>query len=228
MAYSTDELLEEVLLKLQGNVRYTTALRLRGLNRGLIDLTRFIGENLKVYEVLNPKDPADNSRYAMEFPLPQDQLFVQSVSFNGFPLRRLSQPEFVSTGGEFDVVQESGAQVSNTFAASIAPTSFYIRANQFLNLWPRPTSQRKVQAYYIAMPAELFNPDPGAATYPEVPELNVAYSDSLIFYCLYWCLVGQTGEEGRASAFLQLYEKERARAKFDLSQNDEHKIVRMK
>lgn len=225
MAYTTESLLEEVALKVQSHPRYTVSLRLKGLNRGLVDLERFLCENLKVDNVLNPLDPTDSTRYAMEFPLPADALFVQSMSFNGRPLRKLSQPEFVNTGGEFDVVAESGLIAPSSFASSLAPTSYYIRAGRFVNLWPRPTNQRTVQTYYQAAPAKLVNP---AAPATEVPELNSAYSDALIFYTVYWCALGVPGEEKRAEDFRALYLQERARVKFDLSSNSEHKIVRDK
>jgi len=223
VAYTTEELLDEVALKLQRNPRYDTELRLKALNRGLVDLTRFVSENWKVEEVLNPLDPLNTNRYAMEFPLPVDSLFVQSLSFNGRPLRKMTQNEFVATGAEFDAVAESGTPQSPSFP-SLTPMGYYIRSNRYVNLWPRPQNQRIVQIYHLAKPPELVNPDDE----DEVPELDSAYSDALIFYACYWCTLGVPGEDTRTATFRTLYKEERARVKFDSSQNSEHKIKRDK
>lgn len=222
MAYTTATLLDEVDLKLERNPRFTTALRLKGLNRGLVDLARFVAENWKVDNVLNPLDPVDTNYYAMEFPLPSDAIFVSTVSFNGLKLRKLTQPEFVGTGAEFDIDNTGSNPAPVSLAMSPGPTGYYIRANQFLNLWPRPTTQKTVQIYYLAVPAELTN----AAD--EVPELSAAYSDCLIFYACYWATLGVPGQQERTAVFRALYLEERARVKFDQSQNAEHKIGRAK
>ncbi len=148
---------------------------------------------------------------------------MQSLSFNGRALRKMTENEFVATGAEFDAVADSGTPSSPSFP-SLTPMSYYIRANQFVNLWPRPQNQRKVQIYGSFVPTELVNP----TTTDEVPELNIAYSDCLVFYGCYWSALGVPGEEAKAELFRALYEKERARVKFDSSQNAEHKIKRDK
>lgn len=206
MAYDTGGLLDSIGIKLQNHPRYTRALKLDGLNRAIEALISFASEDYDVKEVSNPLDPSDSSKYALEWPLPDNCLFVASVSFDGYPLRPCTQQEYVKTRAEFSVRVDD-------------PAIYYIRANRYLNVWPRPGRQATVQLYGLMKPDDLvLDADP-------IP-LNRVFSPAMTSYAAWWCLQGQTGEENRCNQFLADYLRERAEAKFNLTQNTTHKLQR--
>lgn len=196
MAYDLAGLREEVLFKLQNHDRYTASICNLAINRGIDDLVLFISEDYGVYEALPPVDAADSSLYAIEFPLPADLFKLKSVSWDGEPISQLTQKEFVNTTAEFATGQGD-------------PQYYYIRArsgrNKFLNVWPRPSTQKTVQIYYVAKPADL-------ALDADVPVLDRAFSAPIVLYACWWLLIGQPEEEKRAGIFEAEYLAKRAEA----------------
>lgn len=209
MAYDTAGLLEDVWFKLQHNARYTRAVRLDGLNRGIEKLLMYASEDYDVREIQTPIDPTGVATYAMEWPLPPDILYLASVSVEGFPLKLVSQNQFVSTRGEQSQLQ------------SPDPSIYYVRSGLYLNVFPRPSMNRKWQIYGLFKPADLnLDADP-------IP-LTRLYSDALASYAAWWCVQGQTGEEARAAQFQQDYLAQRAEAKFNKTANTAHRVENVK
>ena len=179
---------------------------LDGLNRGIEDLILWASEDYDVREVLTPPDPTGVGVYAMEWPLPADILYLASVSVEGYPLKPVSQTQFVSTRAEQTQVQAG------------EPTIYYVRAGLFLNVWPRPALQKKWQIYGLFKPADLVNDtDP-------IP-LTRVYSAALVSYSCWWCLKGQTQEENRIASFLGNYQRQRAEAKFNKTASIVHSVA---
>lgn len=206
MAYDTAGLLADVAFKLQSNPRYTRSVRLDGLNRGIEDLILWASEDYDVREVQTPADPTGQFTYAMEWPLPNDLLYLASVSVEGWPLELISQTQFVATRGE-----QSDAQ-------SADPRLYYVRAGRYLNVWPRPNQDKKWQIYGLFKPADMVN-DTDA-----VP-LDRAYSAAVVSYASWWCLQGQTDEVARIEMFLKDYLRQRAEAKFNKTQSTVHSVA---
>lgn len=209
MAYDTAGLLADVAFKLQNAPRYTRAIRLDGLNRGIEKLVMYASEDYDVREATNPVDPSGVYPFAMEWPLPSDLLYLESVSCWGYPLKPVSQPQFVATRAE-----------QSTARASV-PSIYYVRAGRFLNVYPRPSQAYTYQIYGLFKPADLVN-DTDA-----IP-LDRLYSDALVSYAAWWCLQGQTEEAVRIAQFQQDYLTQRAEAKFNKTQNTEHSVVNVK
>lgn len=208
MAYDLAGLREEVLFKLQHHDRFTDADVNLALNRGIDQLVIYGSENYEVWESVPPPDPNDASKLAVEYTLPTDLLYLKSVSFDSRPLKQLSQPEFVNTGGE--LVTDTGA-----------PIYYYIRANLYLNLYPRPLEAKKVQIYYLQKPTDL-------SADADVPVINRVYSDALVSYACYWLLRGQPEEDERANRFLNDYQGQRVESRVNLHKNSVFKTQRTK
>lgn len=209
MAYNTAGLLEDVGFKLQNAARYTRDVKLDGLNRGIEKLIMYASEDYDVREVTTPVDPTGVFAFAMEWPLPTDLLYLESVSVFGIPLTRCSQPEFVRTRAEFSL------------AMARIPTIYYVRANRFLNVYPRPSVENTVQIYGLFKPADLVNDD------DPIP-LDRLYSDALVSYAAWWCLQGQTEEGPRSAQFAADYMAQRSEAKFNKTQNTDHSVQNVK
>lgn len=213
MAWDLAGILEELTVKVQGQARYTTALKTLAANRAIDWVVLFASENYDVYNVAWPLDPEDSSRYAMEAPLPTDLFVLEEVIWSrganqdGQPLRALTLEEFVNTGSQFST------RTGPPFAG------YYVRANRFLNLWPRPGQATNIYIYYLKKPADL-------AALTDVPVLERAYSAAIISYALYWMKRGQPGEDASANTHLADALRERAEAKYNLQQNEIHKITR--
>lgn len=200
MGYDTGGLLADVGFKLQNNPRYTRAIRLDGLNRAIEKTILFASDDYDVREVQNPPDPSGQFSFAMEWPLPTDLLYLASVSAKGYPLKPVSQAEFVSTRAE------------QSQDIAFVPSIYYVRANRYLNVWPRPSAQNLYQIYGVFKPADLvLDTDP-------IP-MNRQYSDALVSYAAWWSLQGQTDEAIRAAGFMSDYMNQRAEAKYNLSLN---------
>ena len=209
MGYDTAGLLDDVGFKLQHNFRYTRDIMLDGLNRGIEKLIMYASEDYDVREILNPPDPTGEFTYAMEWPLPTDSLYIDSVSARGIPILRCTQPQFVATRAE------------QSHRTATVPAIYYIRANKYLNVYPRPSQQYKYQIYGLFKPADLVNDD------DPIP-LDRLYSDALVSYAAWWCLQGQTDEIARTTQFQQDYLMQRAEAKFNKTQNGIHSITNVK
>lgn len=209
MAYDLAGLRDEVKFKLQNHDRFTDDDVNLALNRGIDQIILFASENYSVYEATVPPDPTDASKLAMEFGLPDDLLYLKSVSWDGNPLKQLTQQEFVNTRAEFGQAQGR-------------PYYYYVRSNGWINLWPRPQdSDKKVQIYYLQKPTDL-----SADT--DAPAFGRQYSDALVAYACYWLLRGQPEEADRSQMFLVDYERERVRAKTSLHKNSTFKTRRVR
>lgn len=213
MAWDLEGILEELTFKVQGQPRYTTALKTLAANRAIDWVVLFASENYDVYSTPIPTDPANSSQYAMEIPLPTDLLVLETVSWSrgtgqdGWPLRPLTLQEFVQTRAEFST------RTGPPFVG------YFVRGNRFINIWPRPGTPVNLQIYYLKKPADL-------AALTDIPVLERAYSPAIISYALYWMKRGQPGEDVSANTHLADALRERAEAKYNLQQNQVHKITR--
>ena len=208
MAYDAGSLKTDVKRKLQNQPRFTDDAVLDGINRGIEKLILWGSEDYDVWTVQNPVDPNDPTLFAVEFTLPPHLLFLASISYDGRPLRKLTQQEWVAT-------RPSRSEERRN------PTSYYIRANRFVDLYPRPNKQATVEVYGLFKPEDL-------VLDTDIPALDRQYSDALVSYACWWCVQGLTAPEEvtRASQFYQMYEHQRAEAKFNLTQNDLHRVMR--
>ncbi len=210
MGYDTAGLLADVAFKLQNNPRYTRTVRLDGLNRGIEDLILWASEDYDVREIpTTPLDPTGLNTYAMEWPLPTDTLYLASVSVEGFPLRLVSQQQYVATRGEQTRVQAAD------------PDIYYVRAGLYLDVYPRPSMSKPWQIYGLFKPADLaLDTDP-------IPLARV-YSAAIVSFACWWCLQGQTEEAGRLEMFLKDYTRQRAEAKFNKTAGIQHSVSNTK
>ena len=209
MAYNASELIDEVQRALQDHPRFTRDMCLEGLNRGIEKLILFASENYDVWETTNPVDPTDSSLYATEFPLPDHLLYLASISFDSVPLKRLTQTQWVNTRPETSPDRRD-------------PIWYYVRGNRYVNLYPRPDKAVTIEVY------GLFKPDDLTDDTTSVPVLERQYSDALISYACFWVTKGLPDpmEVARSNQFLALYVGQRAEAKFNLTQNTEHRVSR--
>lgn len=207
MAWTLEGLLEELSAKLQNHPRWTTADRKRELNRAVNWLILFASEDFDVREATPVVDPDDTSQYLMEMPLPDELMVLESVSFNGYPLRELSHQEFITTRAEFST------RTGPPFAG------YYIRKNLYLNIWPRPGTSKTIQVYGVFKATEMVDDD-------DVPGIEEIYGESLVSRAAYRLKLGIPGEENAANAHLVDALRERADAHFNMTQNYTHKIGR--
>lgn len=207
MAYNLAGLREEVLFKLQHYERFTDEVVDLAINRAIDEVVMFGSENYAVYEINPPPDPADPSKLAFRWPLPDDLIYLKSVSFDGVPLKQLSQSQYIETTAEFSIAEG-------------LPIYYYVLANSIINVWPRPDIKnqvKKFQIYYLQKPADLVNDE-------DVPVIGRIYSASIISYACYWLLRGQPvdgtyADDPRANQFLRDYENQKAEARFELHRN---------
>lgn len=208
MAYNTGTLLNDIHARLQFHPRFDRDMRLAGLNRAIEKTILYASENYDVWTAQNPLDPNDPSLYATEFPLPDHLLYLASISFDARPLRRLTEAEWVNTRPQVSPDRRN-------------PTSYYIRANRYVDLYPRPDKQATVEVF------GLFKPDDVVNDLDPIP-LDRQYSDALVSYACWWCTSGlpDAEEVQRSANFFNLYERQRAEAKFNLLANTEHRVIR--
>lgn len=212
MAYNAGELLEDLNAKLQGHPRFTSDIKFRAINKALDWLVLGASDNEDVWEAGPVVDPDDTSKYLMEVALPANIFFVKSVSFDGYPIKMLTQQEFVNTRAEFSTA--TGPPFSGC----------YIRANAYLNVWPRPGSSaadKLFQVYGVFKPTDM---DEDA----DVPALARAFTEAALQYALYWCKDGIPGWEESSKIHLVNAYRERAEVKFHLQNNVPHKIGRVR
>lgn len=213
MGFTVGDALDDIAIKLQRHPRYTLAMRLDGLNRGLEQLLLFTADqdNYDVERILNPPDAEDPTKYALEWPLPDRCLYVASVTFDGKPLELVSQQQYVnamSRGG-------LNPDYKND------PVYYYIRADRYLNVWPRPGRQATVEVYGVIKPEDYEDGDQALDI-----SLNRAYAPALTSYACWWCLQGQPGETERIGQFMGDYLRERAEAKVNMGKNSNLTISR--
>ena len=207
MAYNAATLLADVAFKLQNNPRYTPAVQLDGLNRAIVKLYEYSLENVDVYETEVPVDPQDPSKFANEIPLPPRTYFVDQVTFHRRPLARMTTEQWVNT------------RTNENLDKGTWPIYYYVRNNQYLEIYPRPTEQHRIDVFGLFAPPDLVLPT-------DVPALDPRYTDAAVAYAAWWCLDSQTGEGERASAMMQNYLAFRAEAKFNATQSSIHTLSR--
>lgn len=209
MAYDLAAMLVELGHKLQNLPRYTNTKMILALNRGVRWVVEFDpGGNFDVKNAAPVPDPSDTSRYLMEIPLPEDFLLMESLSYNGVRIPELPLKEFINTGGEFSTA------TGPPFAG------YFIRKNQYINIWPRPRPgdpTKVFQIYYVPVPTDM-------ADDTDLPALNRAYCDAVISYAAFWLKRGVPEEDQSANIHLVDAQRERNEAYFNLNQNQTHKI----
>lgn len=213
MAYNLAGLRASVLFRLQGHDRFTSAVVDDAINKALDDLKIFDSDDFDVDNCNVPVDPADTSRLTMEWPLPDNCLYVKSVTFDGVPLDPLPHNLFINTGTEVRTPERNGF-----------PRYFYIRKNSFINLFPRPSisdATKTVQVYSVKK-------DPDLAADGAVPTTKRVYTICVEFFACWYLLQGQPEEDERASNFLKSYLRLRSEAKFNLDKNTPFQTQRLR
>lgn len=211
MAYNLLGFRNAVKLKLQNHDRFTDALIDDAINKGIDDIKIFDANDFDVDNCNVPVDPANTSQLVIEWPLPDNCLYVKSVSFDGLPLDPLPHHLFAHTGVEANLNQGR-------------PRYFYIRKNSFINLWPRPQiadAAKTVQVYSVKK-------DPDLVLDTDAPLTKRVYTISVEFYAAWYLLNGQPEEEVRTENFLKDYYRLRAEAKFNLDRNIEYQTQRQR
>lgn len=146
----------------------------------------------------------DVGLYAMEYPLPQMTLQVQSVTLDGFQLEGpKSEYELEATGLE----QASPPLVGSTRMFGVR-TEY--NGTKTLVLWPRPTKQQHIQVYGVIGP-EYMTDD---AQVPVFDEVTAA--EALEAFACFYLTDGQQGFEMEADKWKARWDTHKKDAKFGM------------
>jgi len=124
-----------------------------------------------------------------EYELPENIVEVQSCSYDGEPLNRMSLSEFVATGTAQSTVKD-------------APTDYYIQTEgtkKYLDLFPTPDGEETIEIYGIQLPDRM------AVDSASLPFAEM-YSDCVEAYATFLTVKGQPEEEARAAQWLSIAE----------------------
>lgn len=125
----------------------------------------------------------------IEYELPANTIEIQSVSYAGVPLNRMSLSQHTSTG-----IQENDAAGFTT--------DYFIQTEgtrKYLSLYPKPASAEALEIWGIMLPARMaLDADP-------LPVEEV-HSDALEAYATFLTVKGQPEEEARAAQWFQIAE----------------------
>lgn len=190
-----------VKFRVQNSPKYTDVMVDSAINQAIVRLLLEIRNVTSIMRaettVLTEGD--DIGLYAMEYPLPDNTLYVDSLSFDGQPpLKLLTQDQIANTG----IDQGNGTNTGDPYA-------FYVYTNtvgqKIAVLWPRPGRTATLEFWGGVKPDPLEDDD--------VPTFTEDASPSLEAYAVQYLVTGQPGEEVKAEQFDKKWKNERAEFK---------------
>lgn len=192
-----------VKFRLQNDPRYTDAMVNLALKKAVVRLLLFIRNTTTIWQadtfVLT--EGTDAGLYAMEYPLPDGTLWVDSLTFDGErPLKLLTEIELANTGIQ-------------TASALGDPSGFYVYDTperiKVAVIYPRPARTATLEFYGGV------EPDWQADGDASIPPFREEYSDALEAYAQIYLIEGQEGQEPKVLALEQKWKEERAEAKLN-------------
>ena len=205
-----------VKFRLQNDPRYTDAMVNLALRLAVIRLMLFIRNTTSIWqaETYVLTAGADAGKYAMEYPLPDGTLWVDSLSFDGQrPLEVMDQNELANTG-----IQQSDG-VGDPQGMYIYDTPERIKVAV---IWPRPGRAATLEFYGGVEALWQAAGDSG------VPPFREEYDDPIVTFARAWLIDGQPGQTENYDIIFKKWKEERAEAKFNQRLNRVSKTRRVR
>ena len=192
-----------VKFRLQNDPRYTSALVDLALKLAVTRLMLFIRSTTSIMQATTfvlPDGP-DAGKYAMEYPLPDGTLWVDSLSFDGQkPLAIMDQNELANTG------IQRGNGVGDPCECYIYDTPERIK---IAVLWPRPGRAATLEFWGGIEPDWQSDGD------DSIPPYREEYADALVSFARLWLIDGQEGQEEKYDIIFKKWMEDRTEAKFN-------------
>lgn len=189
-----------VKFRLQNNPKYTDAFVQAAIKKAVVRLLLF-AKNVQTISNANTfllTSGTYSGKYAQEYPLPDNTLVVDSLTFDGQrPLKVLSQHELAATG------IETNTEVGDPYAAYYYDTP---ERTKVVVLVPRPGRTAQLQFFGVVEPAWIVNDS-------SVPPFTEDSADALENYAVQYLTDGQPGEAERNLLAKKEWKEERAEFK---------------
>jgi hypothetical protein len=202
-----------VQFRRQNDPRFTNAMVNLALNKAVTRLLIWIRNTTSIYtaQTFELTSGQYAGQFAMEYPLPVNTLWVDSLSFDGQqPLRLMSETELANTGIE----------TSNGFGD---PAAFYVydmpNGQKVAVIYPRPGRVATLEFYGGIMPTPM-------VLDTDVPPFLPLYWDALETFAELYLIDGQEGMEDRYDFLWTKFLRERNEMKFISTLNRVYKTIR--
>lgn len=208
-----------VKFRLQNDPRYSSSLVDLALKLAVTRLMLFIRSTTSIMQATTfvlPDGP-DAGKYAMEYPLPDGTLWVDSLSFDGQrPMPVMDQSELANTGAGSP---NSGNGVGDPFECYIYDTPERIKVAV---LYPRPGRAATLEFWGGVEAIWQANGD------DSIPPFREEYGDALVAFARAWLVDGQEGQEEKYDIIFKKWMEERSEAKFNQRVNRISKTRRVR
>lgn len=198
--------------RLQNNPKYTESMRENAAKRAVVRLLLTVQNVSSIYnaETVVLTSGEDAGKYQQEYPLPDNTLYVDSLTFdNQLPLKVLTQEEFVSSN--------SG---TNPWAGDPSGAYYYWSPERKLivGLSPRPNRVARLQ-FWGGIEPDWVDETSQATIDASIPPFTEDAADSLLGYMVKILTEDQPGEEARTALADKAWKEERAEFKVNQGVN---------
>ncbi len=205
-----------VKFRLQNDPRYTSDLVDLALKLAVVRLMLFIRSTTSIMQATTfvLTDGVDAGKYSMEYPLPDNTLWVDSLSFDGQkPMPIMDQSELANTG------IQKGNGVGDPSECYIYDTP---ERTKVAVLWPRPGRAATLEFWGGVEDDWQANGD------TSIPPFREEYLDAIVAYARMWLIDGQEGQEEKYDIIFKKWMDERSEAKFNQRVNRISKTRRVR